>query len=262
MLYVLLSGKAPFEGATLVELIEAKEKGKVTPLRQYNEEVPERLGLIVEKMIATKPEHRYQSCAEVIVELETLGLATSHLSFFPPEGAKPAGPIAPKKLTMPRVVHATTAPANVPAETATPEESFWYAQLMGPDGKTVMRKLTKDQLFGMVKNQALDAETPVSRARGGPFRALGTYPEFVQLINARITKQKADKKAEKFKALYDKIDKEEKSRQRWRWIHNMYLKAGGLLGLILWLAVVAGVIIGGYFLVRWGLGQLREKLPV
>ena len=184
MLYVLLTGKPPFQAPTLVELIEAKEKGKFTPVRQHNDEVPDRLGLIVEKMMATKPAHRYQSCAEVIVELEALGLAGSHLSFFPAEGPKPAGPVAPKKIVVSRVTHAPPA-ASVPStEAPAKEENFWYANLKAPDGKIVTRKLTKEQLLGMVKNQAVDADTPVSRTRGGSLRALGTYPEFVQLVHA------------------------------------------------------------------------------
>jgi len=163
---------------------------------------------------------------------------------------------------MSRLAHTApaTPSASVPAtETPAKEETFWYASLKSPDGKTVTRKLTKEQLLGMVKNQAVDVDTPVSRTRGGPMRALATYPEFVHIAHAKATKERAERKAEKFKAIYDKIDKEEKSRLRWRWIHNLFLKTGGLIGFLLWLAILAGVVVGGYFLVRWGIDFMGKK---
>ena len=42
-------------------------------------------------------------------------------------------------------------------------------------------------------------------------------------------------------------------------MHNLFLKTGGLVGFILWLAILAGVIVGGYFLVRWGVDFLGKK---
>ena len=76
MLYVFLTGQPPFAGNTLVELISAKEKGKFDPMRKHNDEVPSKLDLIVDKMIAKDPKNRYASCQEVIDEIEPLGLAT------------------------------------------------------------------------------------------------------------------------------------------------------------------------------------------
>src|SRR5207253_9210059 len=43
MLYYFLTGEVPFKGETVVELYEAKEKGKFPPARQCNDEVPEHL---------------------------------------------------------------------------------------------------------------------------------------------------------------------------------------------------------------------------
>jgi len=40
MLYTFLAGKPPFQGATMLELIEAKEKEKHTPARRLNDEIP------------------------------------------------------------------------------------------------------------------------------------------------------------------------------------------------------------------------------
>ncbi len=263
MLYVFLTGKAPFTGETLVELIEAKEKGKCPPVRQLNDDVPERLGLVVDKMIAAKPEHRHQSCAEVILDLDSLGLASPHLSFFPQEGPTSArtsaAPPPPKKVGVKARVSSagTSSPPEAPDQK---EETYWYVNLVTSDGKSVTKKLTTEQVTGMFKHSAVNVETPVSHTRTGGYRSLGTFPEFKHLVQAKITTTKAEKKGEKFKSLYQQIEKEEKSRRRWRWLHNLFLKTGGLVGLLLWLAVVAGLLVGGYFLVTWGIEVLGNWL--
>jgi serine/threonine-protein kinase len=255
MLYVFLTGQSPFKGETLVELIEAKEKGKFTPVRQFNDEVPERLDLIIDKVLAVKPEHRYQTCAELILELENLGLANRTLSFIAPaEGPRPATPPPPaKKVTRPQFASSTVGAGGE-------DEGYWYASFTASDGKAVTRKLTKEQLLGMVKNHSLNAETQVSRTLKGGYRALGTYPEFHHLVKAHQTKDKAERRAEKFKAAYAKLEKEEVRRRRWRWFHNLMLRVGGGVGLLLWLVVVVGILVGLYFLGRWGLEMLRERV--
>jgi serine/threonine-protein kinase len=82
MLYCLLTGEPPFAGKTLVEVIQAKEIGTFPPARSVNNEVPERLDLIITKMTAKLPRYRYQSCAEVINDLEALNLASAELAFL------------------------------------------------------------------------------------------------------------------------------------------------------------------------------------
>src|SRR5690606_30786429 len=49
----------------------------------------ERLDLIIDKMMARDPKHRYSSCAEVIHDLERLNLAGETLSFAAADGAPP-----------------------------------------------------------------------------------------------------------------------------------------------------------------------------
>lgn len=82
MLYVMLTGKAPFGGQNLVEVTRAKDHGRFPPIRRFNQDVPEKLDLIVGKMLAPKPEHRYSSCAALIRDLERLGLANKDLRFL------------------------------------------------------------------------------------------------------------------------------------------------------------------------------------
>jgi eukaryotic-like serine/threonine-protein kinase len=264
MLYVFLTGQLPFKGETLVELIESKEKGKFSPSRKFCNEVPERLDLILDKMLVPKPEQRYQTCAEVILDLESLGMANERLSFIelppgPQSKAASSPPLPPKKINVVRAALSSSRSAAMMSSTPSADE-YWFASFTASDGKAVTRKLTFGQLQGLAKSGSLDAETQVSRTLKGGYRSLGTYPEFEGLIKASRTKEKAERKAEKFKAIYDKIDKEEKSRLRWRWFHNMTLRAGGFLGFILWLVIIAAVLFGLYYAATtWVIPALAER---
>src|SRR5438270_13793088 len=61
-LYCMLTGQPPFTGATLVELIQAKDAARFTPARRLNPKVPERLDLVIDKMVSKTLRFRYQSC--------------------------------------------------------------------------------------------------------------------------------------------------------------------------------------------------------
>lgn len=255
MLYVFLTGEAPFKGETLVELIEAKEKGKFKPIRQLNDEVPERLSLIVDKMLAKKPEHRHANCSELIADLEELGLHNEALSFLGSSAGAPTKKAPTQTRTKP-----TEPPKEKAAVTAAPPSEFYYWQFTDEDGQTVTKKLKKAQVVTLIKTGSVDAQDQISRTPKGGYRSLATYQEFQQYFKGLGVKEKADKQGEKYRELYKQIESEEKSRLRWRWLHNLTLKAGGFVGLMLWLAIVAAVVVGGYFLVRWGLTLLGERV--
>lgn len=83
VLYFFLTGRAPFEGGTAMELLLAKERGMNRPVRHWNPDVPSRIGLMVDKMLMTDPRRRHQGCGELIREIETLQAANEYLSFNP-----------------------------------------------------------------------------------------------------------------------------------------------------------------------------------
>ena len=87
VLYCMLTGRPPFLGETLVDLIQAKDVAKFPPARRFNPEVPERLDLIIDKMVAKVLRYRYQTCAEVMRDLQALRIANGTLSFIATPGA-------------------------------------------------------------------------------------------------------------------------------------------------------------------------------
>ncbi|MBC7852266.1 MAG: serine/threonine protein kinase [Pirellulaceae bacterium] len=77
-LYVLLTGRPPFEGATALEVITKHKTEPVVRPEAIVKRVPPRLSEICLKMVAKRPEDRYAALNEVIKDLEGfLGVQSS-----------------------------------------------------------------------------------------------------------------------------------------------------------------------------------------
>src|SRR5258708_27547544 len=102
-------------------------RNKFPPARTYNDEVPARLDFMINKMLAKEPKFRYQTCANLIKDLESLDLANPALSFV--AGATPS---------VVRRAAKTVAPAA-----AEPDPEDWYVKALNFDG---VRKMTRRQV--------------------------------------------------------------------------------------------------------------------
>jgi serine/threonine protein kinase len=71
-LYFLLAGKSPYGGATPSDKIVAHCMEPIPSARESRKDVPVALDAVMKKMMAKKPEDRYQSMAEVIKALKTV----------------------------------------------------------------------------------------------------------------------------------------------------------------------------------------------
>jgi serine/threonine-protein kinase len=258
MLYRFLAGQVPFNGETLVEVIDLKTKGKYKPLRAMNSEVTERLSLMVDKMLAANPAHRYQTCTELIQDLESLELAGERLSFIgaPAGGEKgrpPSRPSVPKTQRTAAAPPAKTSSRTSSAKAPTvdePEEDVggWWVNLPLPGGKTINKKLGFEDVVTLVKNGTLAVNTKLCRTQNGNYRPLNTFPELNQVMKAQVVKAEADRKGQKYREIYAKIEKEDQRRRRWRWLKGYVGQVGGFVGFLIWMAVVIGIIVGGFFL--------------
>src|SRR5262245_53041881 len=90
VLYEMIAGRRPFEGATMSDVIAALLTAEPPPLRPYRAEATAELEQVVGKCLAKDRESRYQSAAELIVELKT-----------PPPGIHPKGE-ATRRVETPR----------------------------------------------------------------------------------------------------------------------------------------------------------------
>jgi serine/threonine-protein kinase len=255
MLYVMLTGQMPFRGETTVELLQSKETGRFPPVRKSVMEVPERLDLIIDKMLARNPEHRYQTCAELIKDLEGLALANPTLSFLktaaPAGSMKVMGAATPTQATAPK-----TAPAQKPAPQEEVVEGIWYVKMKTGGPKITLRKLSTAQVHDMIKSKILDNSFDASKSVKGTFRALATYPEFEPLLRGAIMQKRVERKAEKYQNMYDQVLQEEEVYQRRKGLRRFLNDMSGWLALI----VVLAVLGGGGFLVYWFWPQIARMI--
>ncbi len=250
MLYVLLTGRAPFAGATLVELISAKEKGKFDPIRKYNDEVPSRVELIVDKMIAKDPKFRYASCQEVIDQLEPLGLANEELSFLAADTKGAAVPTPTKGPSKPAAkgTGKTAAPASkgpspkTNIEEEEPERDKWYWNMVTAEGKIITKKLTTEQIRALIKAGRIDPDGEISKTMKGPFRGIGTFNEFQGAFKAREAATKANTKGAKYKNQMQQLQDDYDRRKRFGWLGRLFKGVGGTIFGLLWIVLILGIV--------------------
>ena len=69
-LFYLLTGRPVYEGDSLASKILAHRESPIPSLRAFRPEVPEQLDVVLEKMLAKRPEDRYGAMGAVLTDLE------------------------------------------------------------------------------------------------------------------------------------------------------------------------------------------------
>ena len=208
-LYAMLTGHPPFIGETLVDVIKAKEHGTFAPARQFNPNVPERLDLILAKMTAKLPKYRYETCDDLIKDLEGLELANKELSFLSAAKDKKASGDT-SEMDRTTAVEIATSPRV--EQTVPADPNLWYVQMKTPDGKTVVRKFSTTQLQKMLEEGTIAATARISHSPSDGFRAAATFKEFQGQALTKMTKKAADKQSARYRQMYKKIEEEDRKR--------------------------------------------------
>jgi serine/threonine-protein kinase len=262
MLYAMVAGEMPFRGETTVELLQAKEKGKFEPARKRNPDVPEKLDLIIDKMVAKNPDHRYQNCTDLIHDLESFGLANAAPSFIGggvPSGVRAMPSAIPSQLAVKSGLasrHATTEEEEVHG----PDPNWWHVKYTNKEGKQQSRKLTTAQVQDLIKSKVLDNRADASHDGKTGFRSLATYAEFEPLLRTKTMQARADRKLAKFHNVYEHILEEEQKYKKRRWWRHLTQTVGGWVTLLFFLAVLAGIGYLLYWLAATYGHLLLEKL--
>ncbi len=244
VLYALLTGKPPFHGPTLVEVIQAKEQGTFPPARQANAAVPERLDLILLKMTAKHVKNRYQSCAEVIRDLEGLDLTSEAISFLTPAGAKRTRPGSASEEVTP------SAQTPLPGPGKKPSVDLWYVRFKSPSGQVVTRKLTTPQVLQLIEDEDFNTAARASRHPTEGFRALATYREFEATALGRVSKTGADRQTSRYRQKYKQIEEEDRQRALARTVEQAIGTGGYWLGIGLRAGAVAAAVGVVYLIFR------------
>lgn len=262
-LYHFVTGKTPFDGGSVVELIVNKEKGQFTPAKRLNNEVPERLGLIIDKSMAPNPAHRYQSLDQMIADLEALGIAGEALSFIDEELRIPVRRGGTSGRTGSVSMQTTTGSAPKPQPTTRGEskkssssqqrttasgggsDGNWFVKQVTEGGKTQVGKMTTAQILTAMKTDKLNGRAQVSQSAKGTFLPLAQVPVFEAEAKKMITRQQSQARDTSLAKEYEKLAKQYERRKWWDLLRRMTNNTLGIVGLLIWLGVIAVV---GYVL--------------
>jgi serine/threonine-protein kinase len=177
-LYHLVTGQVPFTGATDLEIAEKKAVGSFAPASVVNPNVPAALDRILEKMLARRPEDRYQTASELIVELERSKLAAPVPSFVDQQLAW-RDPVVRQRLMAP------AQPTQLDVKSLSHREGrgpgrvdVWYLRARNADNKWQHSQATTQQILQRHAKGTLPAGTEAYSQALGEFRPLDSFPEF------------------------------------------------------------------------------------
>ena len=88
-LYQLLTGEPPFAGRSLAEKLLVQRRGDPPDVTTRRSDLPPGLAAVVHTMMASRPEHRFQTPAEVAAALEPFGRTIVAAPARRPPGAAP-----------------------------------------------------------------------------------------------------------------------------------------------------------------------------
>ena len=266
-LYHFLTGKLPYTGTSTLELIIAKEKGSHPTARSLRPEIPERLDLIIDKMLAKDSAHRYKSCEELIRDLSVLGLHNEVLSFI--EGGEPVALVRTGAPTVVANLAATTggtrteskrisrkaAAAGKSAETGITASRMWFVQYEDAGGKMMVEKHTTGRILKMIASGILTAKARAKASADGTYLPLADFSEFTEAIRNQLSNRTAAIRKEDMSSLYAKVAKAEANRHKWRSAKNIFSGLVGWTSLIIW---VGGILLVAGLLFVYG-GQLVKQ---
>ena len=257
-MYHFLTGGVPFAGESVVELIMNKEKGSFPPIRKSRSEVPERLALTVEKMMAIKPEHRHATMEQVIADITKLGAAGDTLGFIPDAtpvrriGNAPtianSMPAPPATVGKPMAAKRVEAIAKKkPKKPATGEAKVWYLQIPGKDGNTRKVKAPHGEVLAKLRSGKLDpAKCRVAANPKGPYLTMAQVPAFSKELEKRGREKTNNARSKGLAAEMKTINKQYGRRKFYNAIRRLRDGTLGLLGLILYLGAFVVVGFLGY----------------
>jgi len=265
-LYHMLTGKLPFTGSTALELILAKEMGRYESAGKVREGIPERLDLVIDKMMAKDPKHRYSDCATIVNDLATLGLHSPALTFM--DGAVPisaARSVMPTTQGQGKTVIAArnSSPASRTDARKTGKKKpsrMWYVQYQNAKKETVVEKQSTGRILKMISAGILTAKARCKMSADGGYVPVGQFPEFKEAIAASLSRHSARAQKSDMKTLYTQVERDQKRRARWRWFTNKLRALVGAMSLLLWLAFVSAALGLAYYFGRDQFVRLGEKV--
>lgn len=182
-MYHLLTGQVPFPGENHDEVMRKKQSGQYAPAGLLNRNVPARLELILQRMMARDPRQRWASADEVATALERSGL-TSGLPSFADLGLA----VQPSSHTRSKSTDQPTRPDLRLRTSRSPKSragDMWIIRFEDHDGDWSIRKATTSQLVKAIRKGRFPGLVFGARRPQHPFRPLNQFPEFLPYFRKR-----------------------------------------------------------------------------
>ncbi len=93
--YHLLTGQPPFRGETAIEVALKHVRAEPAPLQELRPDLPPQLCAMVHKMMAKEPEQRYQTCRELLHDLDRLQDPQAGVKTEAVAASSPLPPVVP-----------------------------------------------------------------------------------------------------------------------------------------------------------------------
>lgn len=213
-LYQLLTGHFPFPQKELPDLLKAKLHGQVMPAREINPRIPEKLDMVVSKMLEKNPDFRYQTCDELLRELGSLSIARESLDFIespnkvkvqrswtnraPVAGARPREEeprtrVPASAATVEEPTHRSSkrhkpiAPSGS-ASIVTTTEAQWFVRHKDGRGSIAVHRMTTDEVLRGIETKYLDINATAKRSVKEDFRPLRDFDPFRKPMDKRLSK--------------------------------------------------------------------------
>jgi serine/threonine protein kinase len=271
-LYHFVTGKVPFSGDSIVDLITNKEKGTFTPAHRVNNKVPERLSLMIDKSMAKDPKARYQSMRDFIKDLESLGQSGDTLSFIdhPQKVVMRGGSTSSASFKAPAAklppapsTKAASGPAGSRSAVSAPaaETGTWFVR-QTINGKPSISRMTQGQILAAIKTDKLDTSTQLAQDAKGPFRPLPQVPAFEDEARRMITRQHANAKSRSLADEYAKIEKQYDRRKWWQMLARFRDGTMGFVGLLIYLAVIVAIGVALWYFIPIGYKMLEQRFKL
>jgi len=146
----LAVGQVPFPGDTPAHVLMDHLKKPPPPAHKARQEIPERLSLIIGKMMAKDPLNRFPDAGAVLEALEKVSPPKAKTAKAPPKEA-------PKPKTGPQI---------------------WYFKRRDKQGRLMIYKTNLETLREHISTGKLSLDVHASPGKSGPFAPIRTYAQF------------------------------------------------------------------------------------
>jgi serine/threonine protein kinase len=171
--YHLVTGRVPFSGKTVEEVIAAKEEGTFPAARELDPKLPRGLDSVLDKMLARLPKDRFQNASQLIDVLAASGLADEKTEPSPLADTD----LPPAKTR--RDLKAARGKANADSKSGAAE--IWYVRYRLPEGEWRTMRGTVADIARWFEEGLLPDEFFVARAAEQTYQQFRTVREFERL---------------------------------------------------------------------------------